>query len=122
MPEVVVGREHRKVMTKAKLGKEGVDRSSLNACSSAAVSQLGGFSMILAIRREERYCGKAVQNLRASLWTRETLQKLLENEACGQKHLACLDGADKRVHFLGLRRWAAPKRKRPNAGIDQEAQ
>jgi hypothetical protein len=66
--------------------------------------------MIVAIRHDEWYGGKSLQNLCGGFRAREALQKLLENEARCQKHLACLDGPDKRLDFLGSSRRAAPKR------------
>lgn len=109
-------------MSKAKLCQERIDRSNLNTCLPAAVPRRGGLNMIVAIRHNERYRGKAVQNLRAGFRTREALQKLLENKACGHEHLACFDGTGERLDLLGLRRRVTPKRERPNAGIDEEAQ
>lgn len=109
-------------MAQAKLREQNVNCASLNACSPAVIPQLSGFDMIVAIRRQERYRGKSLQNLRASSWARETLQKLLKDEARGKQHLAYLDGLNERLHFLGRGWLVATKRQRPDAGVDEESQ
>lgn len=109
-------------MAQAKLREQNVNCASLNACSPAVIPQLSGFDMIVAIRRQERYRGKSLQNLRASSWARETRQKLLKDEARGKQHLAHLDGLNERPHFLGRGWLVATKRQRPDAGVDEESQ
>jgi hypothetical protein len=109
-------------MAQAKLREQSVNCASLNACSPAVIPQSSGFDMIVAIGRQERYRGKSLQNLRASFWARETLQKLLKDEARGKQHLAYLDGLNERLHFLGRGRLVATKRQGPHTGIDEESQ
>src|SRR5206468_7262229 len=80
--EIVVGREHDEVVSHAKLRQESINRSDLYPGSPTAISQIGGLNVIIAIRNEERYCRKPIQNLRPGLRTRKALQDLLEHEAC----------------------------------------
>jgi hypothetical protein len=50
------------------------------------------------------------------------LQKLLQNEPGGDEFLAGFDGTDQFASFDGRNGRVAPKGKRPDAGINKEAQ
>ena len=119
--KIVVGRKHREVVSETKLREERIDRSGLDASAPAAIAQGGGFDVIRAIRHNERDRGEAIQYLRPCLRAQETLQELLENEACSENYLVSLDGPDKRLHLTRRRRRLAPKGERPDAGIDEQA-
>jgi hypothetical protein len=47
--EVVVGRQHRKIMTDAKLGQKGVDRTDLDSGAPTSIPQFGGPDVIVSV-------------------------------------------------------------------------
>lgn len=109
-------------MTYAELGQEGVDRADLHAASAATVSQLGRFNVILAVRREHRNGGEWIEDLVTGARTRKPLENSLKDEASGQD---CLAGLDRPCECPNVARpigGTTSQRKRPNAGVDEEAQ
>ena len=109
-------------MTNAKLGEQGIDGSDLHAGAAAAVSQVRGLDVIAAVGNQERHGGEAIEYLRAGFRAREALLKFLEDEARRQDRLAGFDRPDQRPHLHGRGRRITQKRKRPDAGVDEEAQ
>jgi len=58
--EVAVGRKHNQLMAHAELGQQSVDGSHLHAGAPANVPELGRADVIVAIRHQERHCGKSI--------------------------------------------------------------
>ena len=109
-------------MPDAKLREESINSSDLYSSAPTAISQIRSFNVIVAIGDEKRYCGKPVQNFRAGFRTRKTLQDLLQDEPGRNDRLARFDRPCQRLHFRHRRRRIAPKRERPNTGINEKAQ
>jgi hypothetical protein len=122
MLEIIVCREHRQIVPNAKLGEESINRSDLYSRAPTAISQIRGLNVIVAIRDEQAYGGKPVQNFDPGFRTREALQDLLEDKACGNHCLACFDGPFQPLDFRHPGWRNAPKRERPDTGINEEAQ
>jgi len=53
--EILVGGQHRQLMTNAQLRQEGVDRTYLYATAAAPVPQPSGINVIASIGKQERY-------------------------------------------------------------------
>ncbi len=67
--EVLVGCEHRQLVTDAQFGQKGVDRSDLYPDTSAAISKLRSPDVVFTIRSQQRYGGKPIQDLFPGFWT-----------------------------------------------------
>jgi hypothetical protein len=122
LPEIVVGRKHRQIMTYAQLSQESINRSDLHAVSAAAVPQLRRPDVIVAIWHQQGDGRKSVENLVAGLRTQEALKKFLKDEACRQNHLAGFDCLDERPDLPGRRDCIAAKREGPNASVHEKTQ
>jgi len=109
-------------MANAQFGKEDIDCPDVHAAPSAAISQVRRSNVIVAIRNQEWYGRKPVQNLVAGFRTREALQKLLNDEAGRKDGLAALDCADEKADLRHRGRCIPPERKRPDAAIDENGQ
>ncbi len=109
-------------MPDAKLRQESINSSDLYSSAPTAISQIRGLNVIVAIGGEKRYRGKPIQNFRAGFRTRKTLQDLLQDEARRNDSLARFERPCQRLHFRHRRRRIAPKRERPNTGINEKAQ
>jgi hypothetical protein len=68
-PEVLVGCQHCQIVAYAQLSQEGIDRSDLQPASAATIPQPRRPDMIVAIRRQQGYGRKSVQNLIAVFWS-----------------------------------------------------
>jgi hypothetical protein len=102
--EILVRRQHRQIVAYAQLSQEGIDRANLYAVSSAAIPELRGCDVIVAVRHEQRDGGKPVQNLIARLRPRKTLKQFLKDKAGGQDGLAAAYCPDERFDFRCRRR------------------
>jgi hypothetical protein len=96
--EVFVGRQHSQAMVDAKLRQQRVNRFNLNSSAPAPIPQIGGADMIVAIRNEQGYRGKPIQNQIARRWTPEALKELLQDEACRKDSVAGLNGSSERSY------------------------
>src|SRR5580692_1564305 len=59
--EVAIGGQHRQFVANAQLRQQRVDRANLNSASTAPVSQLGRFDMVVATGNEERQRREAIE-------------------------------------------------------------
>lgn len=120
MHEILVGREQRQLMTNCQLGKQRVDRTDLNACSSAGSAEFCGGDMILAIGLEQRQRCKPFNDLRLRLGHTKALKKLLQHQPGGHDHIGTHEGIFEGIHFGFCGCSVTAKRERPHARIDQE--
>lgn len=87
-------------MTDAKRGQESIDRSDLHPGTPAAISQLRGPDVIVAIGNQQRYGGESIQDLFTGSRPTKALQKFLKDYPGGQDRLAAFDGPQEGLHFL----------------------
>src|ERR1700724_3587523 len=80
MAKVSVGRQHRQVVTDAKLRQQCVDRTDLNTISATTVSQFRCVGMVLPIGHQKRQRREAIEYPLARSRPGKALQKLLQNE------------------------------------------
>jgi len=99
MVEIVVGCQHRQVVSHAKLRQQSINCCDLYPGAPATISQVGSLDVIIAIGDKQRYCGKPVEYVRAGSRTGKTLQDLLENETRGNNRVTCFNRAYQRLHF-----------------------
>lgn len=118
--KIAIGREQRQAVTNAKLCEQGIDGADLQAGAATAVSQLGGFDVILPVRREKRQVVEVIDDRLACPWPGESLQKLLQDQAGRENHAAALQGGAKRVHLGRGSDLVTPEGKRPDTGIDKQ--
>jgi hypothetical protein len=57
----------------AQLRQERVDRTNLDAVTTAGIAQRRGFNVVRSIRHEERERRETIQDLLACLWPRKSL-------------------------------------------------
>lgn len=119
--KVLVGGEKCQFVPDAKLREQSVDSARLHTRAPANISQFGRLNMILPIRRQEWHRPEMLQDLRARLRPRETLQQFLQHQTRADNRLtlsqSLLQGGD----FGGIG-WMVPaERERPNAGVDKKA-
>ena len=88
--EILVGGQHRQLMTDAELREQRVDRADLHAGATAAVAQFRRVDVILPVRAEERKNREPVDDIAARAGSRKTLQQLLQDEPGGDDCLAAL--------------------------------
>lgn len=105
-----VGREHRQVVTEAKLRQQGVDRPDLNAGSPASVSQFRGVDVVPPVRNQQRQCGKPVDYLLPVPRSGKTMQQFLEDQTGHENCLAGFDGTNQCAHFCHWGRRVAAQR------------
>src|SRR5205823_6673263 len=99
--KISVGRQHRQIVTNAKLRQQGVYRADLNAAAAASVAQLCRVDVIVPVGNQERQRRKPIQYPLASPRPGKALQKLLQNETGGEQ---CLAGFDRSNQFSHLGR------------------
>ncbi len=119
--KILVGGQHREIVAYAQLRQKRVDRSDLHALSAAAVPQLRRLDVIVAVRHHERQRGEAIDDLRPALGPGEALQEFLHDEASCQKQFAAFNGPHQHPDFGPTSGLVPPQRKRPDAGVHEEA-
>jgi hypothetical protein len=68
----------------AELREQRIDCPDLKSFASALVPKLGSCDVISAIRRDERECGKPLDDQASGLRPGETLKQLLQHESGGE--------------------------------------
>jgi hypothetical protein len=76
--DIVVRGQQNQIVAAAELDQQRVDGSDLDATPATGVSDLGGFYVVLAIRRQEGQGRKPLCELIPRLGSGETLKQLLE--------------------------------------------
>ena len=118
--EVVIGSEHRQLMTDAELREHRVNRTNLQASATAAISQLRSTDMILPVRGQKRQGREPIDDVFARPWAGESLQQFLQNQSRGYDGVAAFKGMSQGAHFRSAGGAIASERKRPHAGIDEQ--
>ena len=107
-------------MTQTKLGNDRVDRSDLHSRSAACIPEFCSGDMILSGRLNQRQRSEPLDDLRAGFRARESLKKLLQDEACRHDDIRT-EQCFLQVLNCRFRRLGIPaKGQRPNAGIDEQ--
>jgi hypothetical protein len=78
--------------------------------------------MVAPVGNKQRQSGEAIEDLRAVPWSGEALQNLLQDKPSGYDFLAGFDGANQLARFIRQGGGMAPECKRPDTGVDKEAQ
>jgi hypothetical protein len=106
-------------MLYAQLREQGVDRPDLDSLGAASVPELGGLDVVMPIGGEHRQRVEVPDDLTAVTRTRQSLQDLLEYEAC-RDYLASREFAPQFLNLRQLGRRVSTKRERPDAGVDED--
>lgn len=120
--EVVITRKHQQVVANAELSKERIKGSGLYAMSTTDVTQFGGVDMVLPFRHQEGQCRKPLNDLLSRFRPGKTLQEFLQDEAGGQDRVPVLEHPDQCHDLCSRGGPVTAQRKRPHAGIDENAQ
>jgi hypothetical protein len=120
--KVPVGRQHRQIVTDAKLSQQGIDCSDLNTATATLVSQLRGVNVVAPVGHQQRQGGKPIHYSPAIPRSGKTLQKLLQHQAGREYCLTRFEGPNQPVNLGHRRGRIPPQRQRPYAGIDKQAQ
>ena len=118
--EVVIGGEHRQLVTNAELRKHGVNRADLQSCATTTISQLRGIDVILPVRRQKRQGRESIDDVFARPRTGESLQQFLQDQSSGDDGATTFKGIAQGTHLRSRGGAAASQRKRPHAGIDEQ--
>jgi hypothetical protein len=117
--KVIIGREHRQLMTNAQLRKHGVNRADLQAGATTAIAQFCGVDMILPLRGQKRQGRETIDNVFARPRAGESLQQFLQDQSRGYDGIATFKGIAQGAHLRSRRGAVASKRKRPDASVDK---
>lgn len=99
--KIFVGREQGQVMPNAKLRKQRVNRTHLNASATTAVTQSGSINVILPVGADKRQCRKSLDDGQAGAWAIETLKQFLQNKPGRYDNLVTVEGIAQRAHLRG---------------------
>lgn len=117
--EVLVCGEQRQLVANAELGQDGVNGSDLDACAPTGVADVRCCYVVVSVGLNQRQRSEALDDLGLCLRSREALKKLLQDEASCDDDLVTLKGVFERLNRWLSRFNVTPKRKRPNACIDE---
>src|SRR5258708_26683766 len=120
--EVVVAREHQQIVANAELGKERIDRTGLYSMATTGVAWFCRVNVILSPRHQEGQCREPLEYLFSRLGPRKTLKEFLQDEPGGQDRLPALNHPDQCHHVRSGGGAVTSERKRPHAGVDEDAQ
>jgi len=87
MRKVLVHCEQRYLVPDAELCEQCINGADLDSRPTASVAQSRCVDVVISIRLEERQRRKALDNLGLRLGAGEALQKLLQNQSCGDDYL-----------------------------------
>ncbi len=110
MPEVVVGRQHHKVVTKAEPCQERVNRSELHSLAAAGIPKIGCCNVIVAVRGDQRQGSEPLDDGIAGLRSSKALKQLLQHQARRHDGLPGAESVAEAEHFLSLSPAGAPQR------------
>jgi hypothetical protein len=82
--EIPVGTQHDKLVPDAELDEQGIDRPYLNAATTTIVAKICRGGVIFALGHKQRQRSESIKNLLSRFRSAESLQDLLENQACGE--------------------------------------
>ena len=103
--EVAVRRQQRQFVSDAELGDDRIDRSDLNALAPTTVSHVGGFDMIVNIRRDRGKQGQLLNDLLPCARPLKPLQQLLKHQACRHDEVPAPEAGCQKFHLRGLCGW-----------------
>lgn len=86
--EVLIARQHDKIVPYADLGKQGIDGTYLNATPTTCVAQSGRLDVIVHGRHDHRDIGEALDDLLCVAWASPPLQQLLKHQPSRADRLA----------------------------------
>jgi hypothetical protein len=81
--KILICTEQSQVVTNTQLRDQCIDCAHLNPGSTAGIAKSGRGDVVLTIGYEERQAGEVLEDLVPRLRSREALQQLLKNQACG---------------------------------------
>ena len=107
-------------MADAELGQDGINGSDLNARTPTRIANVRCCDVIVSVGLNQRQGSKALDDLGLCLRPREALKKLLQDEPGGNDDLVALECVFERLNLGVCRLSVTPKRKRPNACVDED--
>ena len=96
-------------MSNAKFRNQRINCSNLNSCATAYIPQCGCLNVIIAVRNQERYSGKPLENLGMRLRAGKTLQQFLQNKSRCEDGLASAEEFGERGNVGDRFRRIAPQ-------------
>lgn len=120
MREVFVCREKCQVVPNGELSKQRIDGTDLDTCTATFISQSRRINVIFPIRLQQRQSGEAFDDLSLRLGTREPLQKLLQNQPCGDYDFCPEQGILEFLHLRFAGVGVTAKSQGPNACVNQQ--
>src|SRR5258708_23575651 len=93
--KVLVRREQRKFVTNTELCEQRIDSADLHPAATAAVSQLRGIDVVLAVGRNDRQRGESIDADFACTRTSKPLQQFLQDQSRGHNGFVALQGVAK---------------------------
>jgi hypothetical protein len=81
------------------LNEQRVNGADLNAPPAACISNFGRLNVVVAIRLQEAQRAESLNQLVASLGSREALEEFLKHQARCEDLIASLKGLTQHLHF-----------------------
>ncbi len=120
--EIPVCTQHDELVPDAELGEEGIDRAYLDAATTTVVAKICRRGVIFALGHEQRQRSESIENLLSRFRSVESLQDLLENQACGEDRPFVPKSVSQEVHAGMILTTIAAHSKRPDTGVNEEFQ
>jgi len=89
--EIAIGREQRKLVTNAKLRKNGINSAKLQASATTAISKFRGSDVILSVRWQKRQGCEPINDVFTRPRTGESLQQFLQDQARRHDRIAAFE-------------------------------
>jgi len=118
--EIAIGRQQRQFVSDAELGDDRIDRSDLNALAPTAISHLGGFDMIVNIRRDRGKQRELLNDFLPRARSLKSLQQLLKHQACRHDEVPAPEAGCQELYLRGLCGWTPTQRERPDARVHEQ--
>ena len=97
--EVVIGGEHRQLMTNAQLREHSVNRANLQSSATTTISQFRGIDVILPVRGQKRQGREPLNDVFACPRAGESLQQFLQDQSRSYDGVATFKGIAQDAHL-----------------------
>jgi transposase len=120
--EIPVRTQHHELIPDAESGEERIDRADLKAAAATVVAKIRRGNVIFALWDDQRQRSESIEDLLSRFRAAESLQDLLENQACSKDRSFVLKSICQELHAGMAISLITAQCKRPDTGINEEPQ